>query len=273
MIDSASDQRTRRRAATRLATVMVVLVALAALVTALVIARTVTAPPSASSQPPDPAPVPAEPGWDITAEAELAEHPMLTLPVEAAQPRELTTQSAGLDLTLPAPSTVVGRWIQDGFPQTPEGALAQLKVLNETGARGGDPTTYARAYTDTALPGAPTVAESGLHTVLSRFRNRAGIPAGQPKPGLTVTYDVTHGLIKGSTDGGRYVVVCTLGQLTFDLQGTSTSFGVGDCQAMRWTGTAWRISPGARAAYAPSAWPGSLDSVKAGYRALAGGAR
>jgi hypothetical protein len=273
MIDPAADQRTRRRAATRLATVLLVVVALAALVTALVIARAATTPPPATTPPMAHVPIPPELGWDLAAEAEIAERPMLTLPVEAAQPRELTTQSAGPDLTLPAPSTVVGRWIPEGFPQTPEGALAQLKALNETGTRGGDPTTYARAYNETALSGAPAVVDSGLHTVLSRFRTRANIPVGEPKPGLAVTYDVTHGLIKGSTDGGRYVVVCTLGQLTFDFESRTTSFGVGDCQAMRWTGTAWRISPGARAAYASSAWPGSLDSVKAGYRALAGGGR
>jgi len=273
MLNPASDRRIRRRAATRLATVMFVVVALATLVTVLVVARTVTAPPPASNPPVGLAPVPVESDWDIIVEAELAERPMLTLPVEAAQPRELTTQSAGPDLTLPTPSTVVGRWIPDGFPSTPEGALAQLAALNETGTRGGDPTTYARAYNETALPGAPAVADSGLHTVLTRFRTRAAIPAGEPKPGLTVTYDVTHGLIKGSTDSGRYVVACTLGQLTFDFESRTTSFGVGDCQAMRWTGTAWRISPGARAAYAPSAWPGSLDSVKAGYRALTGGGR
>jgi hypothetical protein len=37
---------------------------------------------------------------------------------------------------------------------------------------------------------------------------------------------------------------------------------------MRWSGTDWRISPGALAAAASSAWPGSADALKAGYREL-----
>ncbi|WP_246258078.1 hypothetical protein [Amycolatopsis anabasis] len=272
MMDPLTDQRSRRRAGVRLGTIVITVVALAGIVAALLVARSVTAPPRSSPQPqPSTAPVPIEPGWDTAAEAALAAHPMLSLPLEAAQPQELTTQTAGPDISIPAPSTVVGRWIPDGFPSTPEGALAQLKAINEVGSHGGDPTTYARAYTESAMPGAPSVDGSGLHRLLSRFRTRAGIPAGQPKPGLTVSYEVTHGVVKGTTDGGRYTVVCTLGQLSFDFQGQTTTFGVGDCQAMRWTGAAWRISRGPRAAYAPLAWPGSLPSVQAGYRALTGG--
>jgi hypothetical protein len=83
-----------------------------------------------------------------------------------------------------------------------------------------------------------------------------------------VTYHVTEGLIKGSLDGGRYAVVCVLGELAAGYEGRTISGGVGDCQAMRWTPDGWRISPGALAARATSAWPGSADAVKAGYREL-----
>jgi hypothetical protein len=83
-----------------------------------------------------------------------------------------------------------------------------------------------------------------------------------------VTYQVTHGLVKGSTDTGRYAVVCVLGELAVGYQGRAISAGVGDCQAMRWTGTDWRISPGVLAAPASSAWPGSADAVTAGYQEL-----
>ena len=52
-----------------------------------------------------------------------------------------------------------------------------------------------------------------------------------------------------------------------DYRGLLVAYGVGDCQAMRWTaGGQWRISPGPAAAAAPSAWPGSQDAVNAGYR-------
>ncbi|MEV6644300.1 hypothetical protein [Amycolatopsis sp. NPDC051371] len=193
---------------------------------------------------------------------------MLTLPPEAALPHELTTATAGPPITVPRPAPIANRWITDGFPATTEGALGWLTDFNETALRGGDPATYLRAYGESALPHAPAPQGSGLYALLTSFRDRAGIRPGELKPGLTVTYDVTQGLIKGTADAGRFAVVCTLGQLTFDYQGQTTSMGIGDCQALRWTGTAWRIAPGSRAAYATCAWPGSIESVTAGYRPL-----
>ncbi|GLY43025.1 hypothetical protein Amsp01_090480 [Amycolatopsis sp. NBRC 101858] len=193
---------------------------------------------------------------------------MLTLPPEAALPHELTTATAGPPITVPRPAPIATRWISDGFPATPEGALGWLTVLNETALRGGDPATYLRAYDESALPHAPAPQGSGLYALLSSFRDRADIRPAEIKAGLAVTYEVTQGLIKGTADGGRFVVACTLGQLSFDYQSRTTSMGIGDCQALRWTGTAWRIAPGSRAAYATCAWPGSIESVTAGYRPL-----
>jgi hypothetical protein len=204
----------------------------------------------------------------------LAIRPMLTLPPEAALPHELSTATAGPPITVPRPAPIAARWITDGFPATPEGALGWLTALNETALRGGDPATYVRAYSESALPHAPAPQGSGLYALLTSFRDRAGIRPGELKPGLTVAYEVTQGLIKGTADEGRFAVVCTLGQLSFDYQGQTTSMGVGDCQALHWIGSAWRIAPGSRAAYATCAWPGSTESVAAGYRPLnRGGAR
>lgn len=280
MFTPDADRRPRRARMTILALVLVTLAAVG-LAAALAIANsrsTTTAPPGGTglshtavpgkvtTLEPEPTP---EPGWDVVAQKKLALRPMLRLPAEAAQPHELSPQ-AGPVLKIPEPSHAAGVWIPGGFPGTPEGALAQLKAADEAGLRGGDPTVYDRAYADIALPGAPAVDRTGLHTLLSTFRMRAGIAAGEWKPGLTVTYDVTHGQIKGTTDQGRYVVVCVLGILTFDYKGQSTSMGVGDCQAMRWTGDAWRISTGNQAAMAANAWPGSAESVQAGYRSLGG---
>ncbi|WP_410585453.1 hypothetical protein [Amycolatopsis sp. lyj-108] len=280
MFTPDTDRRLVRARMTILALVLTTLFAVG-LAAALVIAnsRTTTTPPPGGTGPSNPAapgkvttlepePTP-EPGWDVAAQKKLALRPMLRLPAEAAQPHALTPQ-AGPELKIPEPSHTAGVWIPGGFPGTPEGALAQLKAADETGLRGGDPAVYDRAYTEIALPGAPEVDRTGLHTLLSTFRMRAGIASGEPKPGLTVTYDVTHGQVKGTTDQGRYAVVCVLGVLTFDYKGQSTSMGVGDCQAMRWTGGAWRISTGNQAAMAASAWPGSAESVQAGYRSLGG---
>ncbi|MBE1493170.1 hypothetical protein H4696_000270 [Amycolatopsis lexingtonensis] len=264
MFTTTESSRARRR--TRRLIIVVLLVAAVAVV---LVARRATAPPSSpparTSPGAAPSPTPTAPVDEATA---LATRPMLTLPPEAALPHELTAATAGPPITVARPAPIANRLISDGFPATAEGALGWLTDFNETALRGGDPATYLRAYGESALPHAPSPQGNGLLALLTSFRDEAGIRAGELEPGLTVTYEVTQGLIKGTADEGRFAVVCTLGQLSFDYQGQSTSMGIGDCQALRWTGSAWRIAPGARAAYAACAWPGSTESVAAGYRPL-----
>ncbi|WP_410626175.1 hypothetical protein [Amycolatopsis sp. cmx-8-4] len=248
---------------------MTVTALLVAAVVVVLVARHSTTPTTPAATPPpistgNPT-APARPADEATA---LAIRPMLSLPPEAALPHELTSATAGPPIVVPRPAPIAQRWLSDGFPATAEGALGWLTALNETALRGGDPATYLRAYGESALPHAPAAQGSGLYALLTSFRDRAGIRPGEIKAGLTVAYDVTQGLIKGTADEGRFAVVCTLGQLSFDFQGQSTSMGIGDCQALRWTGSAWRIPPGARAAYATCAWPGSIESVTAGYQPL-----
>lgn len=256
------------RMGARIRLLAMIFVGLAAIAAFVVIAHARTTPVTLSNPPgaalPGPGQLPGDP------ETALATRPMPWLPVQAAQPHPQSTRIAGPPIVLPAPSQRAGLWIPDGFPPTPEGALAQLAALNQAALSGGDPETYDRAYAQLALPGAPPVAEAGLHVLLREFRKATGIAAGEMTDGLTVRYEVTHGLIKGTADHGRYVVACTLGQFSVDYQGQGTSVGVGDCQALRWTGNNWRVSPGPRAAYAPSAWPGTGESVDVGYRALDG---
>ncbi|MET8848629.1 hypothetical protein [Amycolatopsis sp. NPDC004625] len=235
----------------------------------VLIARHATKPPASPTTTPLPGAAPMRTSTAAVDEATaLATRPMLALPPEAALPHELTTATAGPPITVPRPAPMADRVISDEFPATAEGALGWLTDFNETALRGGDPATYVRAYTESELPHAPSPQGSGPLALLTSFRERAGIHPGETMPGLTVTYEVTQGLIKGTADGGRFAVVCTLGQLDFGYQGRATSMGIGDCQALRWTGSAWRIAPGSRAAYASCAWPGSSESVVAGYRPL-----
>ncbi|MGH3827157.1 MAG: hypothetical protein ACRDQX_08280 [Pseudonocardiaceae bacterium] len=265
---SRSESHARRRAGLTLFGIAAAVVSLIATLAAVVISHHATgvsgAPRTAGVAPA----VPGVAGWEAAAENELAARPMLALPAQAAQPRVMTTQTAGPAITLPQPALTAGRWVPGGFPDTAEGALAQLKALDETGMAGGDPLVYARAYRELSAPGAPDPALTGLAAVLRSFRSHAGLADTGAVPGLEVTYQVTHGLVKGSADAGRYTVVCVLGELSVGYQGRTVSAGVGDCQAMRWAGTGWWISPGTLAAPASSAWPGSADAVMAGYREL-----
>jgi hypothetical protein len=180
----------------------------------------------------------------------------------------LADQSAGPPISLPQPAITIGHWIPDSLPPTPFGALAQLKVLDENALAGGDPAVYARAYRQMSLPGAPDPSTTGLMALLTSFRAHADLPGSGVAAGVTVTLDVSEGLIKGTADGGHYAVVCVLGEVTVQTLSQTSSVGVGDCQALRWTGRYWRISSGPLAAAAPCAWPGSPESVIAGYREL-----
>ncbi len=208
------------------------------------------------------------PGAVTSEEQALAVRAMVALPAQAAQPQVLTTATAGPAIAVPAPSVSAGEWIPGGFPATPEGALGQLKVLDATALSAADPQVYADAFRQLSLAGAPDPGSTGLVRLLQTMRARADFPANGPVPDLTATYAVTHGQIKGTASGGRYVVVCVLGEFAVTVKGQTIVAGVGDCQAMRWNGVAWRIAPGPLAAAAPSAWPGTADAARAGYREL-----
>lgn len=277
-MDTPVERAARRRAGLSLAGILLAVVAVVATLAALVAAHAAThpvtgpagAPPvgraSATTGAPSTGPSSRSAGWDVAAERVLATRPMPALPVQAALPQPLTSQSAGPPIGLPAPTTSADRWIPGGFPATPPGAVAQLAALDQIAITGADPQVYAAAYRQQSLPGAPDPDSTGVVAALGSLRAHAGLPATGPAADLSATYQVTEGLIKGVTDAGRYTVVCVLGELAVDYQGQSATAGLGDCQALRWTGSDWRVSPGPVAAAAPNAWPGSAASVAAGYR-------
>lgn len=268
------EARARTRAGLSLAAVLIAAFALVGAGVALVISHYATepapaAPPPAARQS-TAATAPAETGGTAEENA-LASRPMVQLPAQAAQPQAMTTATAGPAIAVPKAPAATGRWIPGGFPGTAEGALAQLKALDETALAAADPQVYGRAFRELAEPGAPDPGSTGLASLLTSLRARAQLPATGSIAGLAASYQVTHGQIKGVASGGRYAVVCVLGQFSVGVDGQLVSVGIGDCQAMRWTGSAWKIASGPLAAPAPSAWPGSADAVKAGYRDLSEG--
>lgn len=257
----------RRRATRQLVVGVLSTLSVIGLLTWAVLVPTEHAAPRRGPTPPVvPAP---QPGWDVAAEFALAQRPMTALPVQAAQPQPLTTDSAGPPIPVPTPDVTRGQWITSGFPGTPEGALGQLTALQQGGLLGGDPAVYAQAYRTMAAPGAPPPEQTGSVRLLRAFRTHAGLPPTGADAGLTVTFQPTHGQIKGTTDGGRFVVACVLGQLSVDYQGNTVTAGFGDCQGVRYVQGKWRIAPIPLPATAPSAWPGSAAAVQAGYRELA----
>ncbi|UUV32077.1 hypothetical protein NQK81_01130 [Amycolatopsis roodepoortensis] len=266
-----SDTRIRKRAGLSLAAIVIAAFVVFGGAVALVVARYVTSPASPAATPVSTASPTMSTSAVFGAAAEdsaLATVPMLRLPPQAAQPQAMTTEAAGTAIAVPKAPVQTGQWIPRGFPRTPEGALAQLKTLNETALAAADPQVYTRGFRELAEPGAPDAEGTGLVSLLTSLRSRAQLPGAGPVAGLNASYQVTHGQIKGVTSGGAFTVVCVLGQFSVGVNGQLVSAGVGDCQAMRWSGSQWRIAAGPIAAPAPSAWPGSADAAKAGYRIL-----
>ncbi len=276
----------RTRAATLLAVgavlVVVVLFAVAA-IAALALggastrsAASAPAPTGGPARPTPPSAGPSTPpgggsSWDTTAEDTVASTPMVAFSVEAAQPHTLSPRTAGAAIALP-PATVRTGAVPQGFPHTPEGALAQLKALDETGMQGLDPAAFELAWQELASPGAPASAAVGLVRAARAARSTGGLDATGPVDGLTSTYQVDAGLIKGTADDGNFVVPCVLGELSVITTNSARRVGLGDCQGMRWVGGRWRISPTALPSAASCAWPGTEEAVTAGYRGVSGDA-
>jgi len=228
--------------------------------------------PTPASPSPSPS-TPADGGasWDTTAEDAVAAKPMVAFSVEAAQPHTLSPRTAGPAIALPAATIRVGA-VPQGFPHTPEGALAQLKALDETGMQGLDPAAFELAWQELASPGAPASAAVGLVRAARTARSTGGVDATGPVDGLTSTYQVDAGLIKGTADDGNFVVPCVLGELSVITTNSARRVGLGDCQGMRWVQGRWRISPTALPSAASCAWPGTEEAVTAGYRGVSGDA-
>jgi len=279
----------RARAVTKLAVgaVMVVVVvvlfavaAVAALALGGASTRSAASAPGPTNGPSEPSratpPTPSTPpdggsSWDTTAEDAVASTPMVAFSVEAAQPHTLSPRTAGPAITLP-PATVRTGAVPQGFPHTPEGALAQLKALDETGMQGLDPAAFELAWQELASPGAPASAAVGLVRAARAARSTGGLDATGPVDGLTSTYQVDAGLIKGTADDGNFVVPCVLGELSVITTNSARRVGLGDCQGMRWVQGRWRISPTALPSAASCAWPGTEEAVTAGYRGVSGDA-
>lgn len=265
---STEHQRVRRARLmlTGLASIAALLIAAVVVLAVVATERDTT---TATAAPTTPALAHPADGWDWAGEAALASRPMPLLAPLAAQPQTLAAIPNPQVLTLPAPRIAAGP-LAYGLPGTPEGAIAALAALDETGLRGGDPQTYATSYRSATTPAAPAAEHSRLFGLLTDMRASAGLPATGSIDGLSITYHVMQAQTKGLRDGGRYAVVCVLGELAIDYHGRLQAFGVSDCQAMRYLPTTegggqWRVSPGPAAARGADAWPGSNDSFRTGY--------
>ena len=192
----------------------------------------------------------------------IAAAPMLQVDRQAALPTA-PHAVAGPTMRIPS-STGVGRaGVAAGFPRTPEGAVGQLAAIG-TGVLQGMSITYTNdVYHQWAMPGGVGVTEWTMTRNVQAFLDAARM-GQETDRAIGVVAMPAAGQVKG-VDGPEWAVVCVL----FEVRATITveaQMGYGYCERMQWQNRRWMIAPGVPPAQAPSTWPGSELSIKAGWR-------
>lgn len=195
---------------------------------------------------------------------ELAARPMPSVPESASHPMRVSLGDPGEPIVLPTAGSSGPAGVPTGFPQTPQGALAQLAAI-DSAALGSVSLPGARAViAGWAMPGGPTPASWSGVRAIAGLLDAAGTSGGSG--GLAVVAIPAMGLIKG-TVGADAVVACV--DFEVDVTLTSTARGaLADCQRMVWAGGRWMIGPGAEPADPPSVWPSTELARQVGYRDL-----
>jgi len=196
---------------------------------------------------------------------EIASAPMLA--VGPADSRASTPAAvAGPTITIPASTRQGLVSVPAGFPRTPEGAVAQLAAIETTVLQGMSIAAANQVYEQWALPGGVGVPGWEITQDVQAFLATAQM--GSEKDMTTsVVATPAAAQVKG-TDGTDWVLACVL----LDMRATITAdarMGYGYCERMQWSAGRWMIAPGTPPARAPSTWPGSDLSIKAGWRTWA----
>lgn len=193
---------------------------------------------------------------------EVAAEPMLQVPPADAQPT--TPAAIGAPAILVPPATRTGAAdVPTGFPRTPEGAVGQLAAIETTVLQVMSLPYTRQVYDRWALPGGVGADNWQMTANVHAFLETARM--GQTMDlAATVAAVPAAGQVKG-VDGGDWVVACVLLDVRAAIT-TEARMGYGYCERMQWQDTMWMIGPGTPAAQAPSTWPGSDVSVRAGWR-------
>jgi hypothetical protein len=206
-------------------------------------------------------------GPRATADAQdaLAARSMPAVPESASHPAPVSDRDPGPPIVVP-PATVTGpAGVPTGFPDTPEGAMAQLAAIDQTALQSGSLSGARAVIAAWALPGGPTTTSWSGVRAMSTLLNATGLSGGG-SPQLAVVLTPLMGQVKGSV-GPDFVVPCVDFELDVTLQQTARG-ATADCQRMVWHGDRWMIGSGDEPAQPPSVWPDTDLALDVGYRDL-----
>ena len=167
---------------------------------------------------------------------------------------------------LPAASSVGASGVPTGFPHIPEGAVAQLAAIEVRVLSAMSLPLAVEVYGEWALPGGIGATNWSQVRNVQSFLTHARQASNVLDPGTLVSVTTSAVQIKG-TDGSDWLVACVLLDVRAALK-NEARMGYGTCERMQWTGDRWLIGPGTPPAEAPSTWPGSDASVKAGWKPI-----
>jgi hypothetical protein len=231
-----------------------------------------------------------------TLRDQLASRPLPAVPESASHPSAVSLADPGAPWLLPAATRTGPAGVPTGFPQTPQGAMAQLAAI-DTAALSSASLAGARAViTGWAAPGGPTTSNWSVIRATATLLSETDLSGGTHQ--LAVLPTPLMGLIKGSlranpagiaggVGSGQPVFVVPCVDFELDVTVTSTARGAAaDCQRMVWTtdtdgsagsgdtagaggaGGRWLIGPGPEPAAGPSVWPDTDLAITVGYRDL-----
>lgn len=185
---------------------------------------------------------------------------------------------AGPAMSVPGATTAGPAQVPSGFPPTPQGAVGQLAAIETTVLQAMSVQVTNEVHRAWVLPGGPDVADWEMTRNVTAFLETAQMTS-QKDTTTTVAATPAAGMVKG-TDGTAWVVVCVLLDVQARIR-ADARMGYGHCARMQWTneshgtrgadgadgpGGRWMIAPGTAPARAPSTWPGSELSQRAGWR-------
>ena len=166
-------------------------------------------------------------------------------------------------LGVPSPTRTGPVEIPTGFPQTPEGAVAQLAAIDVAVIQSMSVPATHEIYRSWST-GEADAADWVMTGNVTDFLTAAGQSGQTKETGLVVTAIPAAGQVKG-TDGDDWVLACVLLELRARLV-EEARVAYGHCEAMTWTGDRWLIDPTYPVSPAPSTWPGTDLAAQAGWR-------
>jgi hypothetical protein len=192
----------------------------------------------------------------------IAAEPMMQVAPADARPTAPSLAEPAV-LVVPPARRAGPAAVPTGFPQTPAGAVAQLAAIESTVLQAMSVPLAREVHRQWTLPGAAETASWEPLRNVQAFLGAAGM--GQTLDvAATVSASPAAAQVKGA-DGPAWVVACVLLEVRATITAESR-MGYGYCERMQWHHGRWMVAPGTPPAQAPSTWPGSDLSLKAGWR-------